>query len=245
MRHLTLLTFFSLPAISLAADLNGSTLNLLWGLPFAMILLSIALGPLFFSYIWHHHFGKITAFWTLSFLIPFSLIFGAEAGIRTVVHALIEEYIPFILLLLALYTISGGIFVGGNLRGTPKLNTALLAVGTALASIMGTTGAAMLIIRPLLKANQTRTRRVHIVIFFIFLVANIGGGLTPLGDPPLFLGFLKGVDFMWTVKHMLAPVLISAILLLTAFYFIDNRLFKQDVAEPSKATRQQLSLIHI
>ena len=157
MRHLTLLTFFSLPAISLAADLNGSTLNLLWGLPFAMILLSIALGPLFFSYIWHHHFGKITAFWTLSFLIPFSLIFGAEAGIRTVVHALIEEYIPFILLLLALYTISGGIFVGGNLRGTPKLNTSLLAVGTALASIMGTTGAAMLIIRPLLKANQTRT----------------------------------------------------------------------------------------
>ena len=240
MRHLTLLTFFSLPAISLAADLNGSTLNLLWGLPFAMILMSIALGPLFFSYIWHHHFGKITAFWTLSFLIPFSLIFGAEAGIRTVVHALIEEYIPFILLLLALYTISGGIFVGGNLRGTPKLNTALLAVGTSLASIMGTTGAAMLMIRPLLKANQTRTRRVHIVIFFIFLVANIGGGLTPLGDPPLFLGFLKGVDFMWTVKHMLAPVLISAILLLTAFYFIDNRLFKQDVAEQSKATQQQL-----
>lgn len=240
MRHLTLLTFFSLPTISLAADLNGSTLNLLWGLPFAMILLSIALGPLFFSYIWHHHFGKITAFWTLSFLIPFSLIFGAEAGIRTVVHALIEEYIPFILLLLALYTISGGIFVGGNLRGTPKLNTSLLAVGTALASIMGTTGAAMLMIRPLLKANQTRTRRVHIVIFFIFLVANIGGGLTPLGDPPLFLGFLKGVDFMWTVKHMLVPVLISAILLLTAFYFIDNRLFKQDVAEQSKATRQQL-----
>ena len=135
MRHLTLLTFFSLPAISLAADLNGSTLNLLWGLPFAMILMSIALGPLFFSYIWHHHFGKITAFWTLSFLIPFSLIFGAEAGIRTVVHALIEEYIPFILLLLALYTISGGIFVGGNLRGTPKLNTALLAVGTSLAAV--------------------------------------------------------------------------------------------------------------
>lgn len=228
MRHLTLLTFFSLPAISLAADLNGSTLNLLWGLPFAMILLSIALGPLFFSHIWHHHFGKITAFWTLSFLIPFSLIFGAETGIHTVVHALVEEYIPFILLLLALYTISGGILVWGDLNGTPKLNTALLAVGTALASIMGTTGAAMLMIRPLLKANQTRAHRVHIVIFFIFLVANIGGGLTPLGDPPLFLGFLKGVDFMWTVKHMLAPVLISTAVLLTAFYFIDNRFFKQE-----------------
>lgn len=246
MRHLTLLTFFSLPAISLAADLNGSTLNLLWGLPFAMILLSIALGPLFFSHIWHHHFGKITAFWTLSFLIPFSLIFGTETGIHTVVHALVEEYIPFILLLLALYTISGGIFVGGNLRGTPKLNTALLAVGTALASIMGTTGAAMLMIRPLLKANQTRVHRVHIVIFFIFLVANIGGGLTPLGDPPLFLGFLKGVDFMWTVKHMLAPVLISTVILLAAFYFIDNRFFKQErIAQDTLAQQEKPEKIAI
>nr|WP_314170041.1 sodium:proton antiporter [uncultured Neisseria sp.] len=246
MRHLTLLTFFSLPAISLAADLNGSTLNLLWGLPFAMILLSIALGPLFFSHIWHHHFGKITAFWTLSFLIPFSLIFGAETGIRTVVHALVEEYIPFILLLLALYTISGGILVWGDLNGTPKLNTALLAVGTALASIMGTTGAAMLMIRPLLKANQTRAHRVHIVIFFIFLVANIGGGLTPLGDPPLFLGFLKGVDFMWTVKHMFAPVLISTAVLLTAFYFIDNRFFKQErIAQDTPAQQEKPEKIAI
>lgn len=246
MRHLTLLTFFSLPAISLAADLNGSTLNLLWGLPFAMILLSIALGPLFFSHIWHHHFGKITAFWTLSFLIPFSLIFGAETGIHTVVHALVEEYIPFILLLLALYTISGGILVWGDLNGTPKLNTALLAVGTALASIMGTTGAAMLMIRPLLKANQTRVHRVHIVIFFIFLVANIGGGLTPLGDPPLFLGFLKGVDFMWTVKHMLAPVLISTVILLAAFYFIDNRFFKQErIAQDMPAQQEKPEKIAI
>ena len=246
MRHLTLLTFFSLPAISLAADLNGSTLNLLWGLPFAMILLSIALGPLFFSHIWHHHFGKITAFWTLSFLIPFSLIFGAETGIHTVVHALVEEYIPFILLLLALYTISGGILVWGDLNGTPKLNTALLAVGTALASIMGTTGAAMLMIRPLLKANQTRVHRVHIVIFFIFLVANIGGGLTPLGDPPLFLGFLKGVDFMWTVKHMLAPVLISTAVLLAAFYFIDNRFFKQErIAQDTPAQQEKPEKIAI
>ncbi len=141
------------------------------------------IGSLVFSHTWHHHYGKITAFWTLLFLIPFSLVFGASAGIHTVAHALVEEYIPFILLLLALYTISGGILVWGDLNGTPKLNTALLAVGTALASIMGTTGAAMLMIRPLLKANQNRTRRVHIVIFFIFLVANIGGGLTPLGDP--------------------------------------------------------------
>lgn len=144
---------------------------------------------------------------------------------------MVEEYIPFILLLLALYTISGGIFVSGDLHGSPKLNTTLLAVGTALSSIMGTTGAAMLMIRPLLKANHKRHYRVHIVIFFIFLVANIGGGLTPLGDPPLFLGFLKGVDFMWTVKHMLMPVLISSVVLLAVFYIIDSRHFNREQSE--------------
>ena len=190
--------------------------------------MSIALGPLFFSHIWHHHFGKITAFWTLLFLTPFIITFGFGAGVHTVAHALVEEYIPFILLLLALYTISGGIFVSGDLHGSPKLNTTLLAVGTALSSIMGTTGAAMLMIRPLLKANHKRHYRVHIVIFFIFLVANIGGGLTPLGDPPLFLGFLKGVDFMWTVKHMLMPVLISSVILLAVFYIIDSRHFNRE-----------------
>ena len=230
MRYLSFsLLLATLPAA--ASDFDGSSASLLWGLPFALILLSIALGPLFFSRIWHHHFGKITAFWTLLFLTPFIITFGFGAGVHTVAHALVEEYIPFILLLLALYTISGGIFVSGDLHGSPKLNTTLLAVGTALSSIMGTTGAAMLMIRPLLKANHKRHYRVHIVIFFIFLVANIGGGLTPLGDPPLFLGFLKGVDFMWTVKHMLIPVLISSVILLAVFYIIDSRHFKREQSE--------------
>ena len=230
MRYLSfLLLLAAFPAA--ASDFEGSSASLLWGLPFALILLSIALGPLFFSRIWHHHFGKITAFWTLLFLTPFIVTFGFSAGVHTVAHALVEEYIPFILLLLALYTISGGIFVSGDLHGSPKLNTTLLAVGTALSSVMGTTGAAMLMIRPLLKANHNRYYRVHIVIFFIFLVANIGGGLTPLGDPPLFLGFLKGVDFMWTVKHMLMPVLISSVILLTVFYIIDSRHFHREQRE--------------
>lgn len=230
MRYLSfLLLLASFPAA--ASDFDGSSASLLWGLPFALILLSIALGPLLFSRIWHHHFGKITAFWTLLFLTPFIVTFGFSAGVHTVAHALVEEYIPFILLLLALYTISGGIFVSGDLHGSPKLNTTLLAVGTALSSVMGTTGAAMLMIRPLLKANHNRYYRVHIVIFFIFLVANIGGGLTPLGDPPLFLGFLKGVDFMWTVKHMLMPVLISSVILLTVFYIIDSRHFHREQRE--------------
>jgi Na+/H+ antiporter NhaD/arsenite permease-like protein len=222
------LLFLFLPTLALAADPNANDLSLLWGLPFALILLSIALCPLLMGHIWHHHFGKITAFWTLLFLLPYTIAFGLEASVHTVAHALIEEYIPFILLLLALYTISGGILVWGNLHGSPKTNTILLAIGTALASIMGTTGAAMLLIRPLLKANDNRKHKVHVVVFFIFLVANIGGGLTPLGDPPLFLGFLKGVSFGWTLQHMLLPVLISAVILLVLFYLLDSYLYKQE-----------------
>ena len=216
-----------LPAAAQASGVDGAALPLWWGLPFVLILLSIATGPLFFSHTWHHHFGKITAGWTLLFLIPFSLVYGLDESLHLVVHALVGEYIPFILLLLALYTISGGILVWGNLRGSARLNTLLLAIGTLLASVMGTTGAAMLMIRPVLKANEHRKHRVHVVVFFIFLVANIGGGLTPLGDPPLFLGFLKGVDFGWTVMHMAAPVLISAAVLLTAFYLLDAHYYAQ------------------
>ena len=216
-----------LPAAARAADFNGADLGFAWGIPFALILLSIALGPLFFAHTWHHHFGKITLGWTLLFLIPFTLVYGFGQSVHLVAHAMIGEYIPFILLLLALYTISGGILVWGNLHGSPKLNTALLAIGTLLASVMGTTGAAMLMIRPILKANDNRRHNVHVVVFFIFLVANIGGGLTPLGDPPLFLGFLKGVDFGWAVQHMFPPVLISAVVLLTVFYLLDSHYFKQ------------------
>ena len=226
-RTALLLPLLALPLPALAGELNGAELSLPWGIPFVLILLSIATGPLFFAYIWHHHFGKITAVWTLAFLIPFTLVYGFSTSLHVLVHALVAEYIPFILLLWALYTISGGILVWGNLHGSPRMNTALLAIGTLLASVMGTTGAAMLMIRPILKANDNRKHRVHVVIFFIFLVANIGGGLTPLGDPPLFLGFLKGVDFLWTVQHMLPPVLISAAVLLTVFYLLDSKYFAQ------------------
>lgn len=220
--------FLLLPFQARAADFDGSTLSLLWGLPFALILLSIALGPIVIPKLWHHHYGKITAFWTALFLIPLTFAFGFSTSIHTIAHALVEEYIPFIMLLFALYSISGGILVWGNLHGSAKLNTSLLAIGTLLASLMGTTGAAMLMIRPLLKANDNRKHKVHVVVFFIFLVANIGGGLTPLGDPPLFLGFLKGVDFMWTVQHMLLPVVISTAVLLVVFYFLDSYFFKKE-----------------
>ncbi|SEQ46240.1 transporter, UIT6 family [Azotobacter beijerinckii] len=222
------------PGLLFAAEVDGAALSLAWSIPFVGILLSIALFPLFAGRIWHHHFGKITALWTLLFLIPFVVAFGLHDTVAVIVHALFAEYLPFIVLLFSLYTISGGILVGGNLHGSPRLNTALLAIGVALASLMGTTGAAMLMIRPLLRANDNRRHRVHVVVFFIFLVANIGGGLTPLGDPPLFLGFLKGVGFFWTVEHMLLPVLLSTLALLSVFYCVDRYFYaREDELLPS------------
>lgn len=233
-----------LPALAQAADLDGATLSLLWGVPFACILLSIALFPILAPGIWHHHFGKITAFWTVLFLAPFIAVFGLGTSAGLVVHAMIAEYIPFIILLLSLYTVSGGILVWGNLHGSPKLNTGILAIGTVLASIMGTTGAAMLLIRPLLKANDNRKHNVHVVVFFIFLVANVGGGLTPLGDPPLFLGFLKGVTFGWTLQHMALPVLLTSLALLAIFYAVDSYYFAKEGTEPRDPTPDSPIKLH-
>nr|WP_199068375.1 sodium:proton antiporter [Chromobacterium sp. ASV5] len=228
---LAVMALAALSPLARAADLDGATLSLSWAGPFAGILLSIALFPIFAPGVWHHHFGKITAAWTALFLAPFAVAFGLGTTGGIIAHALLTEYLPFIILLFALYTVSGGILVWGSLHGSPKLNTAILAIGAALASIMGTTGAAMLLIRPLLKANEKRTRNVHVVVFFIFLVANVGGGLTPLGDPPLFLGFLAGVSFGWTFQHMLLPVALLAAILLTVFFFLDRHYFQLEARE--------------
>ena len=220
-----MLIFFavSTPAFAAADTLpfDGSRLGLLWVIPFVGILLSIAIMPLAIPSFWHHHFGKVSLAWSLAFLLPFAVVFGAGLTAHELLHTLLLEYIPFIILLLALFTVSGGIYVRGNLHGTPTLNTGLLALGTLLASIMGTTGAAMLLIRPIIRANDNRRHNVHVVVFFIFLVGNIGGSLTPLGDPPLFLGFLKGVDFFWTTRNMFLPMLLASGVLLTVFYALD------------------------
>ena len=143
---------------------------------------------------WEKNYGKISAMWALSFYIPF-LFTGVDYAIHELVLVLFTEYFPFIILLFSLYTISGGILLKGSLVGSPKVNLGILFIGTMLSSLMGTTGSAMLLIRPLLRANKERKYKVHTVVFFIFLVANIGGSLTPLGDPPLFLGFLEGINF--------------------------------------------------
>jgi Na+/H+ antiporter NhaD/arsenite permease-like protein len=197
MNHLSKAAFIavlaSAPQLALAAQLDGSQLSVAWGLPFAGILLSIALMPLLAPAFWHHHYGKVAA----------------------------AEYIPFIVLLTALYTVSGGIYIKGNLHGAPGLNTMILAIGAVLASFMGTTGASMLLIRPLIRANDNRRHKAHVVVFFIFIVSNAGGSLTPLGDPPLFLGFLKGVDFFWTVKYIFPETLFLIGALLAIFYALD------------------------
>ena len=210
------------PSLSFAADLEGSQLSTLWGVPFAGLLLSIALMPLLAPFFWHHHYGKVAAAWAMAFLLPFAVIYGPGLAGASFMHALLAEYLPFILLLTALFTVAGGIHIRGNLHGSPALNTAILAIGAVLASFMGTTGASMLLIRPLIRANDNRAHQSHVVVFFIFIVSNAGGSLTPLGDPPLFLGFLKGVDFFWTVSHIFPETLFLVGALLAIFYALDS-----------------------
>ena len=211
-----------------APDLDGATLGLWWVLPFAGLLLSVAALPQLSPHFWHRHFGKVSAAWALLFLLPFAASRGIQVAALEVLHVALGEYLPFIILLFALFVVSGGIRIRSNMVGTPATNTAILAFGAALASITGTTGAAMLLVRPLIQANLKRSRNAHVLVFFIFLVANIGGSLTPLGDPPLFLGFLQGVAFGWPFTHMIGPMLLGSAVLLGTFYVLDRRVWARD-----------------
>ncbi len=239
--------YAAFPTDGLAAggehDLNGAELSILWVVPFACMLLSIAIGPLAVPHFWHHNFGKIAVFWGLAFLVPCAIAFGFGTMMYQFIHAMLLEYVPFIILLFALFTVAGGVRLKGQLVGTPVINTAILAVGTLLASWMGTTGAAMLLIRPLLRANEHRKFKIHSVVFFIFLVANIGGSLTPLGDPPLFLGFLKGVSFFWTTTHLFSMTVLLAVLLLAIYFVVDTVLYgKEGKPTPSTQSNEKIGL---
>lgn len=232
-RHLavsaTILAVALLPQSAQAAEgLDGAAMSLLWSLPFVGILLSIATGPLLFPHLWEHHYGKFAVFWSAAVVVPLFLHAETGSASEALLHTILLEYIPFILLLFALYTIAGGIFLEGNLRGTPASNTLLLLVGAMLASLVGTTGASMIMIRPLIRANDDRVYRVHTVVFFIFLVSNIGGALTPLGDPPLFVGFLKGVDFFWTTTHLFYETLFVGSVVLCVFFVLDVLLHQRE-----------------
>ncbi len=212
-------------------------------IPFAFMLLSIALMPLIFPEFWHHHFGKISAFWAVCLGLPFIIAYRSVA-IHEILHIILADYVPFIILLWSLYTVSGGILLKGTLRGTPVLNSIILLIGTVLASWMGTTGAAMLLIRPFLRANNYRKNKTFMVVFFIFLVANVGGSLTPLGDPPLFLGFLHGVSFFWTLK--IFPQMLTVVLILLGIYFVmDLYYYKKEGCKPPEAdeVKEPLKLV--
>ena len=252
LRKLSLLIYFFLPIICLGAGgghggdyhLDGSLANMgiIWVVPFAGILLSIAIFPLVLPDFWHHNFGKISLFWASILIIPFVIKEGIGVTLYELLHVGLLEYIPFIILLLALFTISGGVRLTGALVGTPIVNLAIILIGTFLASWMGTTGAAMLLIRPLINANKHRKNIVHIIVFFIFLVANIGGSLTPLGDPPLFLGFLKGVDFFWTTKAMLLPMIFMVVSLLIIFFIYDSVQYKKEGSLPKPTSDEKIGI---
>ena len=222
--------------------LDGSKVGILWCIPFVGILLSIAIMPLAAPHLWEFNYGKVSLFWGLSFFVAFSIANGLEMGLFYLAEVYLGEFIPFIVLLLALFTVSGGVLLKGSLRGSPIVNTTILLIGTALASWMGTTGAAMLLVRPLIRANNWRKHQAHVIIFFIFLVANIGGSLTPLGDPPLFLGFLKGVSFFWTTKYMFLPMLFVASIVLAIFFVFDSVLYKKEGEPPDDGVKVPLSL---
>lgn len=211
-----------------ALDL-GTVLPWWSGLPFAGILLSIALFPLLAPQFWHHNYPKIALAWGLLLTVPFVWIYRGDA-LHEILHVLIADYLPFLILLGTLFTIGGGIYIRGSLRGSPWVNTAILAVGTVLASWIGTTGAAMILIRPLLRANAHRRYKTHTIVFFMFLVANIGGSLTPLGDPPLFLGFLRGVPFFWTFNLGVEMLLVAG-LVLGIYLAADSLLWSREEPE--------------
>jgi len=250
---LFLLAFFALSSLVFAAEDShqgthehvnlGEILSLYSTIPFIGILLSIALLPLFTPEFWHHHFGKVSAFWATAIAIPL-IVAHKGVALHSFLDILIADYIPFIILLWGLFTISGGILLRGSLRGTPIVNTIMIIIGTILASWMGTTGAAMLLIRPFLRANSYRKNRAFMVVFFIFLVANIGGALTPVGDPPLFLGFLHGVPFFWTF-HILPHMLVAALILLAVYFVVDSYYYRREVHsnQMDEGDKKPLSLV--
>lgn len=198
-------------------------------IPFAGLLLCIAVMPLVKAEWWEKNQPYVVLLWSLLFIVPFAIKFGAGEATEIVLECIINDYLTFIVLLFGLFCVAGNITVEGNLAGSPRVNVLLLTIGTLLSSWVGTTGASMLLVRPVIKMNSWRKNKTHIMVFFIFLVSNIGGCLTPIGDPPLLMGFSRGVDFFWSIR--LFPVLVvNMILLLIIFYQFDKRAYMKDIA---------------
>ena len=220
---------FFLPNLACASHLiDGSQMPLQWTIPFVGVLLSLALLPLIAPTIWHRHYGKISGIWGVSSVVAVAIIYGGEAVGEQLSHVILAEYIPFMMTIGALYTVSGGIHIKVFFEGTPRNNLLFMAFGALLASWIGTTGAAMLLIRPFMSMNKNRHYRRHSVVFFIFLVCNVGGCLTALGDPPLFLGYLMGVHFFWPTTHLFGPFLVIALPLLCVYFGLDSLYYHRE-----------------
>lgn len=233
-----LCTLMMTPAVSMAAESGaaeelGNSLSLWYCIPFAGMLLCIAICPLVIGELWEKYKPVAVILWSLAFLIPFAINFGGSETLEQFLEVVFGDYITFIVLLFGLFCVAGNIALEGDLAGTPKVNVLMLLIGTLLSSWIGTTGASMLMIRPLIRANKWRKRKVQIVVFFIFLVSNIGGCLTPVGDPPLLMGFMNGVDFFWSL-HLFPILLLNVVLLLTLFFIVDTSAYKKDIAEGLK-----------
>ena len=209
---------------------HGLTEVPLWlCIPFAGLLLSIAVFPLVKAHWWEEHQPLVVALWSILFLVPFAAMGGVGGAVEIVLECIINDYLTFIVLLFGLFCVAGNITLEGDLAGSPRVNVVLLLFGTLLSSWIGTTGASMLMVRPMIKMNSWRKRKRHIMVFFIFLISNIGGCLTPIGDPPLLMGFSRGVPFFWSLR--LFPIMmLNVAILLTAFYFVDMRAYRKDIA---------------
>lgn len=208
--------------------LDGKTLSPLWAIPFLGILLSIAIMPLTLKHFWEHHYGKVALFWSLVAVVGIALAQGVSVSVHGALDTMLNTFLPFICLLLALFTVTGGIKFHGTFSGSPAINVCIMLIGAALSNVIGTTGAAVLLIRPLLQANAWRMKKVHTILFFIFIVGNIGGSLTPVGNPPLLMGFIKKVDFFWPTIKLLMPTLFSVGILLAMYYAFDTYIYRNE-----------------
>ena len=202
-------------------------------IPFAGLLLCIAVFPVVRPQWWEKYQLQAVILWSILFLAPFGALNGAETALETALECLASDYLPFIILLFGLFCVAGNITLEGDLAGSPGVNVALLLFGTLLSSWVGTTGASMLMVRPMIKMNAWRKRRRHIMVFFIFLISNIGGCLTPIGDPPLLMGFSRGVPFFWSLR-LLPVMLFNTAVLLFLFYHVDMAAYRRDIASGRK-----------
>lgn len=241
------------PMVASAAESSAaaaaSPISVWFCIPFAGLLFCIAALPLIRAEWWEAHQPLVVAFWSLLFLVPFGIQYGAGAALETMLECIINDYLTFIVLLFGLFCVAGNITMDGDLAGSPRVNVILLSIGTLLSSLIGTTGASMLMVRPVIKMNAWRRNRSHILVFFIFLVSNIGGCLTPIGDPPLLMGFSRGVPFFWSL-HLFPVMFLNMVVLLVIFYWIDRKRYCRDMARGRKpdisrpGTKIQLRGLH-